>query len=179
MNKKPEADFPFRSLGSQLKRLRERSRQTLAEVSGAVEIDVSALADIEQGVQRPSEDILLLLISHFAVKEEDASKLWDLAGYVHSDMSADAGFHDGPQPVLVMPMDVRIVYTDMAHVVVNKFGVTMNFMQSGGPGNRPLAVSRIGMSTEHAESVVALLQKALEQARPKLLPSEAGDEAQG
>jgi DNA-binding XRE family transcriptional regulator len=176
--KKSDQGFPYKSLGTLLKRLREKKQQTLAEVSGAVEIDVTTLTDIEQGLERPSEDILLLLISHFAIRDDEATKLWELAGYLPPDGAHPEPPLNGAQPVLVMPMDVRIVYTDMAHIAVNKYGLTMNFMQSGGPGNRPLAVARIGMSTEHAESVLELLQKALQQAKPKLLPApESKDEA--
>lgn len=151
--------------------MREKLQQTLAEVSGAVEIDSAILADIERGTKRPSEDILMLLMSHFAVKEPDAVKLWELAGYDSKDKSDNPILDAGHQHVMVMPMDVRIVYTDMAHVTTNKYGVMVNFMQSVGLGNQPLAVSRVGMSHEHAEKLLELLQKALQKPTPKLLPA--------
>lgn len=38
----------------------------------------------------------------------------------------------------------------------------MNFMQASGQNNgQPLPIARIGMSKEHAEKVIAILQKAL------------------
>ena len=52
--------LPFQPLGGHLKYLREQSHQSLAEVSGAVEIDESALERIEAGLERPAEDVLLL-----------------------------------------------------------------------------------------------------------------------
>lgn len=160
--------FPYKSLGSRLKRMREKHRESVAEVSGAVEIDMSMLADIESGIHRPSEDILMLLMNHFAVKDDEAVKLWELAGYNRQDVISDA---QDIKQVMVMPMDARIVYTDMAHVMVNKHGVVMNFMQEVGLGGQPLAVARIGMSREHAVSVLGLLQKALQEDRPKFLPA--------
>jgi len=166
---------PYKPLGAVLRRLREKKQQSLAEVSGAVEIDIAALTDIEQGLLRPSEDILHLLISYFSIKEDEASKLWDLAGYLPKNVRPDMSSDDAMQPVLVMPMDVRVVYTDMAHVMVNNYGVVMNFMQSAGPSNKPMAVARIGMSREHAESVLTLLQKALQKDQPKLLPAPKPD----
>ncbi len=72
---------------------------------------------------------------------------------------------------MVLPADARIVYTDMVHVMVNNYGVIMNFMQTAGPGSQPLAVSRIGMSREHAQSVLEVLQKTLALHNPKKLPS--------
>ncbi len=167
-------EYPYKTLGSRLKGMRESLRESLAEVSGAVEIEIDVLTEIEQGKNRPSEDILLLLISHFAVKEDEATKLWELAGYDQSDtgtasMSTDE-FGAIKQAVMVMPMDVQIAYTDMAHVIVNEHGVVLNFMQTSGPGNQPLVVSRLGMSKEHAQSVIELLQKTLSQ-QPAVPPS--------
>lgn len=171
-------EFPYKTLGIRLKGMREKLRESLAEVSGAVEIELDTLTAIEQGKSRPSEDILLLLISHFAIKEDEATKLWELAGYEKLDsqsasMSADE-FGAIKNAVMVMPLDVRITYTDMAHVVVNDHGVVMNFMQTSGPGNQPLVVSRLGMSREHALSVIELLQKTLamqENKTPRALPA--------
>ncbi len=164
-------------LGARLKGMREHLRESLAEVSGAVEIEIDDLHAIEAGADRPSEDILLLLISHFAVKEDEATKLWELAGYDQSDTGIDSIMSDAEgiikNAVMVMPLDVRIVYTDMAHVMVNNHGVVLNFMQAAGPNNQPLAVSRLGMSWEHAQSLLELLQKTLSQqdTTPKALPA--------
>lgn len=168
-------DYPYQDLGNTLKRLRQRLQETVAEVSGAVEIETHHLQAIEQGKERPAEEILLLLISHFAVKEDEASKLWDLAGYDKSALPNE-WMRDGDvtkPPVYVMPMDVRIAYTDMAHVMANNYGVVVNFMQGAGPNNQPMIVSRVGMSKEHAQSLVDLLQKTLQRLEPKQLPASA------
>ena len=170
---KNESEFPFRSLGLRLKRVRERSQESLAEVSGAVEIEMQALEDIEAGRQRPSEDILMLLISHFALKEDEAERMWELAGYEFTPDSPTVDERPAPnsaQTVMVMPGDVRIVYTDMLHVAVNDYGVVMNFMQGAGPKNPPLAIARVGMSRDHAKSVLEVLQRTLDQSAPKQLP---------
>lgn len=141
----------------------------MAEVSGAVEIDNDMLDAFESGSERPSEDILLLLISHFAPKEDIASKLWELAGY----FSDQADQVNDSQTVAFMPSDNRIIYTDMLHVMVNDYGLVMNFMQGNGSNNQNVVVARVGMSKEHAKSVIEVLQKTLAQQEPKLLPSRA------
>jgi transcriptional regulator with XRE-family HTH domain len=171
---------PFQSLGDTLKRIRTKRRESLAEVSGAVEIDIDMLSNIERGSARPSEDILLLLISHFNVKEDEATKLWELAGYDQDELPvANMANDDGAvQPsVMVMPTDARINYTDMVHVMVNNYGVVMNFMQGAGPNSQPLVVARVGMSKEHARSVLEVLQKTLAQSEPKPLPAPDQDTA--
>lgn len=161
---------PYEGLGGKLKRMREKARESLAEVSGAVEIDVPTLTSIESGEERPQEEVLLLLISHFGVKEDEAMKLWEMAGYEQSATSAKSSVNDehgnAQSSVMVMPLDARIVYTDMVHVMVNNYGVVINFMQGAGPDNKPLAVSRIGMSKDHAKSVLKVLQETLDLSEP-------------
>lgn len=174
---KNNPEFPYRALGLRLRRVREQSQESLAEVSGAVEIEQDALTAIESGIDRPSEDILMLLISHFSLKEDEAERMWELAGY---DLNADGERQDAAavsaasqQTIMVMPGDVRIVYTDMLHIAINDYGVVMNFLQGSGPKNPPLAIARVGMSREHAQSVLEVLQKTLAQSVPKQLPPAA------
>lgn len=170
MSERQKKEHPYKRLGSWLKTMRQKNQQSLAEVSGAVEIDVDMLSDIERGAKRPGEDILMLLISYFSVKEDDAVKIWEMAGYNKSDEET-ASINEVAQPVLVMPMDARIVYTDMAHIATNKYGLTINFMQSDGIGSQPLAVSRVGMSREHALKLLGVLEKSLRSSQQKLLPA--------
>ncbi len=174
MNEKQNRVFPYKLLGRQLKLIREKMQESLAEVSGAVEIDVIQLTEIEQGIKRPSEDILLLLISHFAIKDEEATKLWDLAKYDQQSIVQPGFVTDdtiAKQSHMMAPSEPRIIYTDMVHVMVNGYGVVMNFMQGGGSNNPPVAVARIGMSKEHAQSVLELMQRTLIQTQPKTLPA--------
>ncbi len=163
---------PYRTLGWYLKFAREQIKETLPEVSGAVEIEVEELQKIERGESRPSEDVLTSLISHLGLEGAEATSLWDLAGY--SDGQDAAPTDDLKQQIaLVMPVDLRIVYTDMAHIMASDNGIVMNFMQGGGPGNQPLAVARVGMSKKHARSVLDVLSRALDSStqssKPKYL----------
>ena len=173
MSDEDKLELRYKSLGARLKRLRERLQESLAEVSGAVEIDISTLEGIEKGTYRPSEDILELLLRHFEVKAEEAEKVWKLAGYETNNQASSVPELDNQNinSVMVMPFDVRIAYTDMANVAANKYGVTINFMQSDGPNRQPLVVSRLGMSKEHAQSLIDMLQKVLQETQPKSLPA--------
>lgn len=172
---------PYRSFGEVLKKLRARASKTPAEVSGAVEIEETRLHAFENGEQRPSEDILLLLIQHFNLQEDQANELWKLAGYNGAPDEAMYLQDDfGPtqtETVNINVQDSRIVYTDMIQVMVNNYGVVMNFLQGAGPGNQSLAVSRVGMSKEHAKSVIEILQKTLDQSEipPKRLNNPKQD----
>ena len=91
------------------------------------------------------------------LEDSEASSLWHLAGYSESGSNEPSN-----QIAIAMPFDLRVVYTDMLHVVVNDYGVVMNFMQGGGKGHQPLAVARVGMSKKQARRVVNILQKSLD-----------------
>lgn len=170
-----KSNTPFKSLGEALRKIRTRLQESLDEVSGAVEIDSEKLIQFERGNKRPSEDILELLISHFSVKDEEATELWMMAGY--GDPKLDA--QDEPQlisqPVMLLPFDARIIYTDSMNVVINNTGVVINFMQNTGtPGNQ-LPAARVGMSLEQAQKVVKTLSEtiktSIEHNKPKNLPA--------
>ncbi|HSX27372.1 MAG TPA: DUF3467 domain-containing protein [Patescibacteria group bacterium] len=164
---------PFRPLGESLKRIREKLRQSVSEVSGAVEIDEETLISIETGSERPSEDILSLLAAHFGTRDEETTKLWELAGYSQQTQTNTINDYAGNSlpTMLVMPVD-RIAYTDSANVTVNDHGVVINFMQYSGSNAQPQVIARLGMSHEHAKNVMELLHRALSPNPPKSLPAQ-------
>lgn len=171
-NKKSQKS-PFRPLGRRLKALRDKAKESLAEVSGAVEIDVRELASFELGQTRPNEETLLLLISHFGTHDDEAVRLWELAGYGVTKVSAaqmsSADLASATTPD--KPAEDPILFTDVVDIMVNNYGVVMNFMQSTGPNHKPISVAKVGMSREHAKSVLQILQMTLsqtEQIMPKI-----------
>lgn len=173
-----ESQTPYSTLGSHLKYVREQSRQSLLEVSGAVEIDEQRLERIEAGIERPAEDILLLLISHFGVADREAVQLWELADY-----GSDIPEHIKPEAleqqlasknvVMLVGFDTRTIYSDGLDVIWNSAGMTLNFTQAAGP-SQSLPVAKLGMSYEQAEQVIKTLQHAVLHAKyvgnTKLLP---------
>ncbi|HEX8226875.1 MAG TPA: helix-turn-helix transcriptional regulator [Candidatus Saccharimonadales bacterium] len=177
---------PFKTLGTHLKYLREHSSETLAEVSGAVEINEDILERIEQGEERPSEEILMLLISHFNMQDNEAVQLWELAGYdrrTNPDiigMNIQEEIQAGKPLVMLLAIDVRTQYTDGVEVSINNAGAVMTFTQAGGLG-QVQPVARVGMSLQQAEAVSNALQLALMQARyqrPKGLPAPRNSTSQ-
>lgn len=160
------ADHPYKTIGWHLKFAREQLKESLAEVSGAVEIEETTLVQIENGERRPSEEILLLLISHLNLEDAEATSLWELAGYDREETDfAQSSQTSSP-----------VVYTDAVDATVNDYGVVLEFMQGSGPGNRLSPVARVGMSKEHAKHLLNVLHNTLNQSNQtktakKLLPS--------
>ncbi len=172
-----EQHAPFTTLGKHLKYVREQLNRTIAEVSGAVEIDDKTLERIESGFERPAEDILMLLISHFEVQDQEAVQLWELAGYdgeVPEQFRPAIDIQPGIKgAVMLLALDLRTIYSDGFEVIPSKAGVTLHFTQASGE-NQVSPVAKIGMSFDQAESVPKDLEQSLLKAKyqrgPKGLP---------
>ncbi len=174
----PSEHKPFVNLGGTLKRLRQKHKESLAEAAGAVELGEEDLLRIEQGYERPSEEILMLLIKHFAMLEDEAVELWELAGYDKLDAEND----EAPENqnvttksiVMTIAMDPRVMYSDSVHISGNQHGLVFTFLQPGGGQLPALPVSRVGMSRDQAKKMLELLKDTLEQldkaTAPKSLP---------
>jgi transcriptional regulator with XRE-family HTH domain len=178
---------PYQTLGTRLRTVRQRHKESVAEVSGAVEIDLSTLERFERGVELPSEDILMLLINHFNLADDEAVTLWELAGYDQHDMFCDHDheFDDDravgneprlvKQPVVLLAMDARVVYSNGVEIVSDKNGVIVNFTQLVDASQGKLAVARVGMSYEQAGNLLESLQRTMLYGKfaekGKLLPS--------
>jgi transcriptional regulator with XRE-family HTH domain len=160
---------PFKSLGERLRIIRQKLHESAAEVSGAVEIDEPTLTRIEQGQERPAEDILMLLISHFGMHEEEAAGLWQLAGYEpprdDDDTIDEHTMNHNKATILVMAVDPRVIYSDGVQVQANPNGVVVNFSQGNGSQHQ-LTTARIGMSRQQAKNVMLALQEALRHSEP-------------
>ena len=172
----PKPPSPYAILGKRLKSIREKHHESLAETSGAVEVDVDMLERIECGEECPSEDLLMLLINHFCVHEYEAVELWEWAGYGSGGGAAKA--HTIEQQAkavatLVVSLDVRAIYSDGVSVAANESGIIMQFTQTG---SQQLPVARVGMSYEQAERVIRCLEQALlrHTYSPKLPPLPPG-----
>jgi transcriptional regulator with XRE-family HTH domain len=160
---------PFKTLGQRLKTLRQKLQETVDEVSGAIEIDSTLLKRYEMGVERPAEDILMLLISHFGMQEIEAAALWQLAGYELPSGDQDIAEDTIDRSmVLVMAIDPRVIYSDGVQITANDSGVVLNFTQGGD--KRQLVAARIGMSREQATNVLVVLQKVLQHSPRRMLP---------
>jgi transcriptional regulator with XRE-family HTH domain len=159
-----EQNRHYSALGSQLKTLRERQKKSLAEVSGAVEIEIDSLQRMEQGIERPSEDILMLLINHFGITEHEAVQLWELAGYDRSQTETQ-DVRNNKQMLMLLAIETRTLYSDVIEVTAGPSGVVMNFMQAGGQPAGSAPVAKVGMSVEQAKTVLQVLQQALLRAQ--------------
>lgn len=173
---------PYAAFGAKIKYLREQWRQTTTEVSTTLEIDEDLLKQIESGRILPADGLLDMLISHFLLTEEQAEDLRTLA--IDSESQTAEGLASGieemlmKQIVMYMPVDNRVVYTDSMKATVGNHGVVLQFMQSQ-PDGKSNTVSQVGMSREHAEKIVEIIQKTLDHhdqsGKTKFLPSPDQD----
>jgi len=168
----PKQQSPFQVLGKRLRLLREGRSESIAEVSGSVEIEMDMLERIEQGKERPSEDVLMLLINHFGIQEAEAVQLWESAGYEqhnHDERLPNFSEQITKSTLVLLAIDARVLYSDGINVSENQQGLVMHFSQRAGQ-DRAFPVARVGMSFEQAEEVLRSLQRAL--LRHKYLPGQ-------
>ena len=162
-------NLPFVKLGGRLKELRHKVQESVDEVSGAVEIDRATLEQYESGSDRPSEDVLMLLINHFGVNDDDAVSLWQLAGYdknsAKKKTTNNLQFEDEMQArsvMIMMTLDSRILYSDNVQINANNQGITFSFLQNGVANNdQQVPVARVGMSYDQAHEFMHLLNQTL------------------
>jgi transcriptional regulator with XRE-family HTH domain len=165
MSEQPSKKNPYYLLGYKIRNIREKNNQTIEQVAGAVEVDKELLIKYENGLKVPEEDILLLLISHFDLKNDEAKKVWQLAGYesdVDNFSPESLDSHVQLPTIVIVPFDNKILYSDLVQVSSNNYGLVLNFMQASLTKNaQPQFVSRVGISKEHAADIVKMLSKAL------------------
>lgn len=150
-------NFPYTTLGHQLKHIREKRRESINEVADAIEIEVETLLSFEHGHRLPCEEELFLLINHFALRRDEAQQLWKLAGY---DFDYDLISDKEPnETVVLVPLENHAIYTDACDISVNDKGVILAFSQNFGDNRIP--VSKIGMSNEQAKNLLINLHNAL------------------
>lgn len=155
---------PYKLLGGQLKYLRQNRAESIEEVSDAVEIATETLKQIEDGIERPPEDILMLMINHFGMKDDEAVHLWDLAGYNKHNQPKESIEEDIQKRTvfIMMAIDNRILYSDSVHITANLNGIVLNFAQASIDQNgQPQSIARVGMSYEQAQIVTNLLQQTI------------------
>lgn len=158
---------PYQKFGKALHTLRRKYHTSRKELCSALEIDDEYLTLLEEGNERPSEDIVEQMISLFSLDNNLADNLWVLAGYPPTGVDELSTMQIAQLPL----SELKVSYTDMVHISVNNFGVVLNFMQNLSPGNQPFVVSRLGMSKEHARSVADLIYRTLDAAEIKKKPT--------
>ena len=174
---KSKKDQPYSELGNFIKLHRQKFNESLQDVSSAIEIEPSDLEKIELGQDRPSEDILILLINHFNLKDNEALSLWKMANYDDLSLLENMPYTTQPKNdiisatniVMLMPVDARAIYSDHFEVVVGQSGLVLNFNQTV-PNNQTIPVSKIGVSLEQAGNILKALQSALLSAKYKSEP---------
>lgn len=153
------SEYPYQKIGGYLKNQRERLNESVAEVSLAVEIEIDTLTQIETGKLLPSEDILVLLLSHLNVDDKTARKVFALAGYgLGEGEKTEQSQSTKPQVYMVVPGG-QAQFADEVEVVAGKSGVTLSFKQPANQG--VITIADVGLSKELCKELVQKLKQAL------------------
>lgn len=175
------------AFGLRLRGYRSSTGQSLQDVAVSIGIDRTYLSKLENGLSRPSVEVLTSLVRHFSLSGIEAMELAALVGRkvkiatpypdnsqisikspagkeVHGNMNEPINNQPVPpkQGVQVeVPNNVAVLYTDSAFVTSNQYGVVLDFAQTLGPTNKQVIVTRVGMSLEHAKALMKALSSRL------------------
>lgn len=178
----------FLTLGKKIKKYRLLKNESLSRIAEAIGVDHSYLSKIENGLRKPSFQILQKLIQHFSLTGLEVMEMMYLSGYSspvalshkHSaDFSHERNLGNTQEREEVskmqdtiktpitkdlqvnVPPGTPVLYTDSCFVTDSPFGIVMDYAQRLGPTNRQTVVARVGMSVEHAEALVKVLSQKI------------------
>jgi transcriptional regulator with XRE-family HTH domain len=162
----------FREFGKQLQKYRHQRGTSITHVAQSIGVDRSYLSKLEHGHERPSITILNSLIHYYALSYKKAFILSCLIGYSGKGLMLVKAYREEVNKMnektaqnsstqLNINNAIPVLYTDSVLITTNTFGLVFDFAQSMGPTNQQNVVARVGMSKEHAEALLKILQEKL------------------
>lgn len=171
----------YLNLGQKIKHYRLRKSESITEASKALGIDRTHLSRIENGHDKPSKTLFWRIVDHFGISRSNVEvrDLANLMGYiplviveerkeVKEPMIVDKKNQEsGNTPIdqveVTMPHDKPVLYTDSVFVTRTQYGMVFDFAQTAINSNKQTVVSRIGMSKQHAEALLRVLETKLKE----------------
>ena len=160
----------LKELGVALRAYRVAAGESIQELADATEVSPELIKQMEAGLHAPSDEVIELISRHFSLREQEVKRIYELAGHDSEDFQINLAAEDFDIEKLNKDFEVLlapIFYTDMVNVISNEFGVTINFIQNASGSEKPIVVSRVGMSHKHAESILEVLQETVRRSKAK------------
>jgi transcriptional regulator with XRE-family HTH domain len=170
----------FHKLGASLRELRLSKKLNITQFADLIDIDRTHLSKLENGHERPSQDVLRRINNRFLLSRDEALKLWHEAGYPNSELvvtesekkegiimnpSPQQGLEttqSGPQlNININREKVPILYADTVYVMSNDNGLVLDVAQGVGPIPQQHVVSSIGMSKDQAKRMIQAMKDNL------------------
>lgn len=160
------------SLGLEIRRLREKAGLSLVEAAKAIGITRSHLNKIELDQSRPSQKKLKLILDYFGVDPSGSEILKQLASRrankvttkeTQMNNKVDANSQKATTSVAIDPNAKPVLYSESVFIQSSDFGLTMDFAQRVGLSDQQFVVARIGMSFEHANKMIEVINDQLQK----------------
>ncbi|MFZ5365791.1 MAG: helix-turn-helix domain-containing protein [Patescibacteria group bacterium] len=159
----------YKELGDRIREHRKKLNIGIKAAARQLDIDFSYLSKVENGLERPSKDLLNRLIFNYQLQEKQASELFHLAEYREGVITVDRenNENNSKEQTITIPAGTQTLYSDVVSVTASPHGIVLNFAQQLGPTNQFVVVSRIGMSKEHVRSLIRVLEGLMEKTTGK------------
>ncbi len=170
----------LKTLGDKVKQERVLLSLSQAGLAAAMAIDTTLLSKIENGRVQPTRKQLQAIINALNLNQLKALELWDLsgrpAGFVTAQRATKSDLERAknmavkreeksqPQQVNfnIDPARVQTLYSDIAAIVSNPNGMTLQFGKHI-EGNMANVVASVGVSFEHAREIAQAINTELEK----------------
>lgn len=164
----------FIDFGRKIRAYRVSKDKSLSDVASSLGIDRTYLSKLENGHLQPSKKLLEKIIQYYDLNKSESSELYKAVGYGEkginmniegegvtrmedkipgSEIAKDSGAE------VNVPANMPVLYTDSIFITSNPYGTTIDFATRLGTTNKHQVVARIGMSTQHLEKFIEILQK--------------------
>lgn len=175
----------MKTLGEEIKNIRDKHNNTLAQLADKTGVHSTYIAKIEKNLRKPSLETILKISKAYSLKIEELHKLLRLAGYDEKTLVKIENLYGNTesvsrkevfrmekiesekQPVAVqvqVPNNLQVLYSDSAFITARPYGITFDFGQILGPTNQHNIVARIGLSLPHAKKFQKILSKKIIEA---------------
>lgn len=183
----------YSDFGNKVKSYRIKKGESLSQASKSFGLTKSYLSKIENGHIKPSEALIVKISNYLSLSEEELSELLKLVGLTGEGTGLSGGGilinqqedqrKEGLNRVdknitentaeVTVPSNTPVLYTDSIFVTKNEFGVVLDFAQRLGPTKKHTVVARVGMSERHAEALLDVLGKKLNNTQSVIMKKVA------
>lgn len=158
------------ALAKQIRQLRLSSDLTLEQLAEKVNVHWTFLSKIEKGTRKPNVKLIKSLAKVFSLDEQEYQTLihqlsQDLRKGVNYKMEDENAANQNQKVLnLNVPQSLAVLYSDSAVVNSNAHGIVLSFAQILGNTNTHNVVARVGISLQHAKSLLKALSKEVTNA---------------
>lgn len=172
----------YQDFGRKIQLYRTDKGENVTETAKTLDLNRTYLSKVENGHIKPSKRLIDKMGSYYGLNDKQIEELYKLAGHggkqniitetqdkevkIMDQTPQGTPQEEGAVEVSV-PVDMPVLYSNAVFVTTDDYGVILDFAARLGSTGKHNVISRIGMSTQHAEVLLKVLKNNLEDHKSK------------